>query len=107
MEAKTLNEIKEIKDITKAVKAYAQAKKLGVEMVNDATEIELRAYREMGKLIQQTEPIRLNEGTTITNCILFIESHFATVKAGNGNTTFLPYLNRLKEFKQLLMKELN
>lgn len=55
MEAKTLNEIKEIKDIAKAVKAYAQAKKLGVEMVNDATEIELRAEREMGKLIQQKQ----------------------------------------------------
>jgi len=55
MEAKTLQEIREIKDIAKAVKAYAQAKKLGVEMINDATEIELRAEREMGKLIQQKQ----------------------------------------------------
>ena len=55
MEAKTLQEIREIKDIAKAVKAYAQAKKLGVEMVNDATEIELRAEREMGKLIAQKQ----------------------------------------------------
>jgi len=33
---------------------------------------------------------------------LFIESHFATVKAHNGNRTFLPYLDRLKELKQVL-----
>lgn len=49
-----------------------------------------------------TQPIKLNEWTTITDCSLFIDSHFATVKANNGKRTFLPYLNRLKEIKQIL-----
>jgi len=66
---------------------------------------ELEAFFKDIKL--PAEPIILEEGVTITNCLLFVESHFATVKASNGNITFLPYLNRLKEFKQLLMKELN
>ena len=51
-----------------------------------------------------TQPLKLNRCSTITNCSLFIESHFATVKANNGKRTFLPYLNRLQELKQILTK---
>lgn len=49
-----------------------------------------------------TQPIKLNRCSTITDCSLFIESHFTTVKANNGKRTFLPYLNRLQELKQIL-----
>ena len=49
-----------------------------------------------------TQPIKLNRWSTITDCSLFIESHLATVKRNNGNSTFLPYLNRLQELKQVL-----
>lgn len=53
------------------------------------------------------QPVKLNRCSTITNCSLFIESHFATVKAKNGKRTFLPYLHRLKELKQVLTTNLN
>ena len=49
-----------------------------------------------------TQPVKLNKCSTIKDCSLFIESHFATVKANNGNETFLPYLERLKKLKQIL-----
>lgn len=49
-----------------------------------------------------TQPVKLNRCSTITDCSLFIESHFATVKANNGKRTFLPYLNRLQELKEVL-----
>jgi len=49
-----------------------------------------------------TQPVRLNKCSTIKNCALFIESHFATVKANNGKRTLLPYLNRLQELKEVL-----
>ena len=49
-----------------------------------------------------TQPVKLNRCSTITDCSLFIESHFAIVKANNGKRTFLPYLNRLQELKQVL-----
>jgi hypothetical protein len=49
-----------------------------------------------------TQPVKLNRCSTITNCSLFIESHFATVKADKDKQTFLPYLNRLQELKQAL-----
>jgi len=51
-----------------------------------------------------TQPTKLNKCSTIINCSLFIESHFTTVKANNGKQTFLPYLNRLQELKQVLIK---
>ena len=49
-----------------------------------------------------TQPVKLNRCSTITNCSLFIESHFATVKANNGKRTFLPYINRLRELKNIV-----
>jgi len=54
-----------------------------------------------------TQLVKLNRCSTITNCSLFIESHFATVKANNGKRTFLPYLNRMQELKQVLTTNLN
>lgn len=54
-----------------------------------------------------TQTVRLNKYCSITNCPLFIESHLATVKANNGKPTFLPYLNRLQELKQVLATNLN
>jgi hypothetical protein len=49
-----------------------------------------------------TQPVKLNGCNTITNCSLFFESHFTTVKANIGKRTFLPYLNRLQELKHVL-----
>ena len=65
---------------------------------NDIAELE--NYFTSIKLPAQ--PVKLNRYSTITDCYLFIESHFATVKGNNGNRTFLPYLNRLQELKQVL-----
>ncbi len=53
-----------------------------------------------------TQPIKLNKCSTIINCSLFIESHFATVKANNGKRIFLPYLNRLQELKGIFQSSL-
>jgi hypothetical protein len=49
-----------------------------------------------------TQPVKLNECCTITNCSLFIENHFAAVKANNGNRTYKTYLNRLQALKHIL-----
>jgi len=51
---------------------------------------------------QQTKFLKLNDCTTIIDFTKYIESHFATIKKNNGNRTFLPYLNRLQELKQVL-----
>jgi len=49
-----------------------------------------------------TQPIKLNKCSTITDCTLFLERHFATVKGNHRNRTFSPYLNRLKELQNIL-----
>lgn len=54
-----------------------------------------------------TKPVKLNPYSIITNCSLFIESHITTVKRNNGNKTYLPYLIRLKELKQVLYININ
>ena len=42
-EAKTLEEVTQIRDIAEAARTYARAAKLGLEAQNHATEIKLRA----------------------------------------------------------------
>lgn len=49
-----------------------------------------------------TTPFKLNNYTIVKNCSLFIDSHLNTVKEHNGNKAFLPYLERLQEFRRFL-----
>jgi hypothetical protein len=53
------------------------------------------------------QPIKLNQCSEITDVSLFIESHFATVKANKDKRAFLPYLNRLQILRQILTINLN
>jgi len=46
------------------------------------------------------DTISLSKGINITNCLLFLQSHFATLKSNNGNNTFLPHLERVKTLRQ-------
>lgn len=48
------------------------------------------------------QPIRLDQCSDITNVPKFINSHLASIKANNGNRTFLPYLDRLRRLKQMI-----
>ena len=51
-----------------------------------------------------TQPVKLNQYSTIKDCSLFIKSHLETVKTNNGKLTYLPYLERLQELKQVLSR---
>ena len=68
------------------------------EWSNDIAE--LKTYFENTTIINK--PVQLNQCAIITDCQSFINSHLAIVKANNGNKTFIPYLNRLQELKQIL-----
>lgn len=48
------------------------------------------------------QPIKLNYFTTIENIPLFIESNLSIIKAHNGNTGYISYLNLLIELKNKL-----
>jgi hypothetical protein len=54
-----------------------------------------------------SEPVKPNGYSTITNVSVFLQSHFATIKANNGRRTFLPFLNRLQELKHHLISNNN
>lgn len=49
-----------------------------------------------------TQPVKLNNWSLIQNCPAFIEGHLTTIKANSGKQSFLPYLNRLQDLKQIL-----
>lgn len=46
-----------------------------------------------------SQPVKMNKWSTITNVSKFTGSHLDVVRAYNGNRTFEPYLNRLKELR--------
>lgn len=48
------------------------------------------------------EPIKLDKCNKIIDISLFIESHLSIIKAHNGEQIYLPYLNRLQKFKEIL-----
>lgn len=51
-------------------------------------------------LTARANAVKLNTYTTVTDVSKFLDTHFATLKANNGNRKFIPYLNRLKDLKQ-------
>ena len=51
-EAKSLDEIKSIRDKAEAARAYVKAAKLGLELQNRAAEVKLRAERKAGGLLR-------------------------------------------------------
>ena len=61
---------------------------------------ELETYFATAKL--PAEPVQLDVCSKIIDVNLFIESHLSIVKANNGISTFLPYLNRLQTFKNII-----
>lgn len=54
-EARTLDEIKQIRDVAIAAETYAKAANLGLEAVNHAAAIRLDASRRAGELLKQLE----------------------------------------------------
>jgi len=54
-----------------------------------------------------TDPIQLSQCEKITNAALFVRSHLDIVRAQAGNPQYKVCLERLIEFKKILMLTLN
>ncbi len=52
-EARSIDQIKDIRDKAEAVRKYAQSASLGLDIQNRAAEVKLRAERQAGKLLAQ------------------------------------------------------
>jgi len=55
IEAKTIDEVKDIRDKAQAMKAYAKQIGESLEVQNDIAEIKIRAERRAGEILQETE----------------------------------------------------
>jgi len=93
-------EVKTLEPFTLFEEFKAVEKKQPQNWEQDISELE--SFFESIKL--PTQPVKLNKCSTIINTPFFIVSHLKTIKHYNGNRTFLPYLNRLQELKQILNK---
>ena len=57
---------------------------------------------ELEKITLPDMPMQLNEYTRITDVKQFLPSHLYTIKANNGNIQYKPYLDRLRQLKEVL-----
>lgn len=48
-----------------------------------------------------SEPVKLNDWTTIIDARKFVDSHLATLKKHDGNRYFLPQLQQLIDLKEI------
>lgn len=98
IEEKNRNELKVVKAMVENTNCFHNAKK---EIADWSKDIEvLEDYFKA--ITTDKQPIRLNKCTVINDVSLFIDTHLITVKANNGKATFLPYLHRLQELKQII-----
>ena len=65
---------------------------------NDISELETF----FNTMATNKQPIQLNAFSRIIDLEIFVKNHLEVVKANNGNTSFLPYLNRLQQLKNIL-----
>lgn len=98
IEQKDRYELKVVKAMFEETNCYSNTKK---EIADWSKDIEVLEDYFNG-ITTDKQPIRLNKCTVINDVSLFVDSHLATVKANNGNSTFLPYLDRLQILKQQL-----
>ena len=82
----------------KKINVYEAEKKTPITWSYEVTELE----KYFSLVTMPVRPVKLNPCSTIVNIPLFIETHFATIKANDGSKIFLPFLNRLQDLKQLL-----
>lgn len=59
------------------------------------------------EIILPTDPVKLNQCSTITDVSKFIESHFETAKGNSNGRIKEIFIDRLQELKQILIKNLN
>jgi len=61
-EARTVDELKHIRNQAEAIRYAAKQAQMGIEMINDAAELKLRAERRAGELLRETEKAKGTRG---------------------------------------------
>ncbi|MDR0618811.1 MAG: DUF6371 domain-containing protein [Bacteroidales bacterium] len=95
---KAVNNTKDKETSAKDLKQH-KSRILAQQTETDFTEDWSTEISELETFFKNTtlpQTLRLNDCTFIIDVLLFIDNHFQTVKANNGNITFIPYLERLQ-----------
>jgi len=79
--ARTIDELKDIRDKAEALRQYAKKQKESLEIQNKMAEITLRCTRRMGEMLKERQ---MNEGNRIASNREVRRSHDGTAKASNG-----------------------
>jgi DNA methylase len=81
-EAKTLDEIKTVRDMAEAARLYAREHKMGLAAQNDCAEIAIRAARAAGRIIPEAFPQGGDQKSNLTRSSLIDVgiSHYQSVK---------------------------
>jgi len=96
--------------------SYVRPEILELKKQIEAAELRDRTQEDWSDEIEELEkyfdsiklpngPIYLNDCTTISDISIFIDSHLAIVKSNNGKQKFKPYLERLRELKEIRVKQ--
>ena len=95
-------------EIFSAVESIPKSEVLKIETIEQPKLVdwsgviaELESY--FSDIVLPTHSIEIASYNKIIDISLFIDSHLSTIKANNGIRTFLPYLNRLQELKQVII----
>jgi N6-adenosine-specific RNA methylase IME4 len=67
-EAKSLDDILNIRDFAEAARVYAQAAKLGLENQNEAAEVKIRAERKAGEMLARMPKAQGKRTDLVTSC---------------------------------------
>jgi len=80
------------------IERIGRAKKETADYTDEV--LELETYFSTATL--PTTPVKLNAFTTVNDARVFIDSSLSVLKANITNAAYLPYLERLQQFKQLI-----
>lgn len=69
-EARSLDDILQIRDVAEMARSYARAAKLGLDSQNYAAEIKLRAERKAGELLRQMPKNKGEAGQFTGGCMM-------------------------------------
>jgi N6-adenosine-specific RNA methylase IME4 len=106
-EAKSIPEVKEIRDKARAIRDYLKQARYCLEMQNDAAELKLRAERRMGEMLAETplhngDP-RLHDATRLSDLgIEKTQSHRYQLAATVPEPVFEDFIAKTKEAGQEL-----
>lgn len=93
--------------VIEEVPVIAPIKAVDTSRIKENWTVQIEELEEYFKAFKTyTEPIKLNQASTIRDLPLFLDSHLQTVKHNNGNISFKPYMDRLIQVRNIIQQSI-